>query len=84
MHRLDHGVYSHPKEVFLGGGDGGGGGGGGVESEPMLTPREKSPLPGKKFSPEEGRTHDAASSRTERPTHYQRAKPIVHFFYYLL
>ena len=34
MHRLDLGLYSHPKE-FLGG----------VEFEPMLTRREKSPLP---------------------------------------
>ena len=34
VHRLDLGLYSHPKE-FLGG----------VEFEPMLTPREKSPLP---------------------------------------
>ena len=36
----------------------------------MLTPREKSPLP-EIFSPEEDRTHDAASSRTASPTHYQ-------------
>ena len=36
MHRLDLGLYSHPKVL------------GGMESEPMLTPREKSPLP--KFS----------------------------------
>ena len=42
-HRLDLGLYSHPKE-FEGGG---GGGGGGMESEPMLTPREKFPLPEK-------------------------------------
>ena len=35
MHRKDFGLYSHPKEL---------GGGGGVESEAMLTPREKSPL----------------------------------------
>ena len=34
MHRLDLGLYSHPKEF-----------GGGMEFEPMLTPREKSPLP---------------------------------------
>ena len=47
------------------------GGGGGMESEPMLTPREKSPLP-EKFS-QEDRTHDAASSRTASPTHYQQA-----------
>ena len=34
VHRLDLGLYSHPKEFF-----------GGMEFEPMLTPREKSPLP---------------------------------------
>ena len=33
VHRLDLALYSHPKEF------------GGMESEPMLTPREKSPLP---------------------------------------
>ena len=82
-HRLDLGIYSHPKEFgvffaffcfcfcflfffFWGGG------GVGMESEPML--REKSPLP-EKFSSEEDRTHDAASSGTESPTHYQRAFP---------
>ena len=59
MHRLDLGLYSHPKEFFLGGG-------GGVEFEPMLTPREKSPLP--KKSPEEDRTRDAVDSE---PKHYQ-------------
>ena len=47
---------------------------GGMESEPMLTPREKSPLP-EKLSPEKDRTHDAASSRTVSPTYYQRAIP---------
>ena len=36
----------------------------------MLTPKEKSPLP-EIFSPEEDQTHDAASSRTASPTHYQ-------------
>ena len=46
----------------------------GLESEPMLTPRGKSPLP-EIFSPEEDRTHDAASSRTASPTHFQRANP---------
>ena len=50
MHRLDLGLYSHPKEL--------GGGGGG------------SSLPGKKSSEEDG-THNAASSRTASPTHYQ-------------
>ena len=39
---------------------------GGMEFEPMLTPREKSPLP--KMSPEEDRTHDAEDSE---PKHYQ-------------
>ena len=46
----------------------------GMETEPMLTPREKSPLP-EKISPEEDRTHNAASSRTASPTHYQRTIP---------
>ena len=55
MHRLDLGLYSHPKEFFFLGG-----GGGGMEFEPMLTPREKSPLP--KMSPEEDRTCDAMDS----------------------
>ena len=45
-----------------------------MKSEPMLTPREKSTLP-EIFSPEEDRTHDAASSRTASPTHDQRAIP---------
>ena len=58
MHRLDLGLDSYPKE-FLG-----------KESEPVLTPRKKSPLP-EKISSEEDRTHDAASSRTASPTHYQ-------------
>ena len=35
----------------------------------------KIPSTGKKFSPEEDRTHDAASSRTVSPTLYQRAIP---------
>ena len=39
---------------------------GGMEFEPMLTPREKSPLP--KKSPGEDRTHDAVDSE---PKHYQ-------------
>ena len=37
---------------------------GGMESETMLTPREKSPLP-------EAWTHSAASHRTVSPAHYQ-------------
>ena len=47
---------------------------GGMESEPMLTPREKSPLP-KELSPEEDRTRDTASRRTASRTHYQPAIP---------
>ena len=43
-----------------------------MESEPMLIPREESPL-SKKFSSEEDRNHIAASSRTASPTHNQRA-----------
>ena len=39
---------------------------GGMEFEPMLTPREKPPLP--KMSPEEDRTRDAVDSE---PKHYQ-------------
>ena len=45
MHDLDLGLYSHPKEVFFFFFFLGGGGGGGMEFEPMLTPRNKSPLP---------------------------------------
>ena len=39
---------------------------GGMEFEPMLTPREKSPLP--KMFPEEDRTRDTVDSE---PKHYQ-------------
>ena len=52
VYRLDLGLY--PKSLW------------GMESEPKLTPREKSPLL-EKFSSEEDRTHDAASSRTASP-----------------
>ena len=47
-------------------------GGNGVKTH--LTPREKSLLP-EKFSQEEDRTQDAASSRTASPTHYEPAIP---------
>ena len=69
VHRLDLGLYSHPKEFFLEGVKEVGVRVG-MESEPMLTPRGKSRLP-EKFSREEDRTHDAASSRTL----YQQAVP---------
>ena len=45
-----------------------------MESEPMLTPRKKSPQP-EKLSPEEGGTGNAALCRTGSPTHYQRTIP---------
>ena len=45
----------------------------GMELEPTLTPRGKKTLYQKKFSSEEDRNSDAASSRAESPTHYQRA-----------
>ena len=60
VQRLDLGLYSHWKEFR------------GMDSEPMLTPREKSP-PSEKISSEEDRTHNTASSRTASPTHYQQA-----------
>ena len=43
-----------------------------MEWEPMLTPREKSPLPGKSSS-EEDRTYNTASRRTASSTHYQQS-----------
>ena len=42
-----------------------------MESEPMLTP-----LCRKKISSEGDRTHNAASSRTTSPAHYQQAIPV--------
>ena len=41
VHRLDRGLYCHPKSLW------------GMESEPMLSPRKKSPLPEaqRKFEP---------------------------------
>ena len=47
-----------------------------MEFEPMLTPREKSPLP--KMSPEEDRTRDAVDSE---PKHYQLSYSGPHVFY---
>ena len=60
VHRLDHGLYSHPKEFK----------GNGVRTH--VNSMGKTPLP-EKFSPEEDRTRDAASSRTANPRHYQQA-----------
>ena len=64
VHRLDLGLYSHWKEFGVGGG------GEGVESEPMLTLGVEGGG-GLYQSPEEDRTHDAASRRTASPTHYR-------------
>ena len=52
--RLDLGLYSYLNKF------------GGMESEPMLSSREKSPPP-------EGRTSNAASRRTESPTRWRRS-----------
>ena len=65
MHRIDLGFHSHPKEFW----------GNGVRNH--VDPKGKIPSTGKKITPEEDRTHDAASSRTASPTHYQRAIIII-------
>ena len=57
VHRLDLGLYSHPKEFF-----------GGMEFEPMLTPREKSPLP--ENVPRGGSNPQRCGQQAK---HYQRA-----------
>ena len=62
VHRLDLGLYSHPKEL----------GGGGVGVRTHVNSKGKLPSTGKKSS-EEDQTHDAVSSRTVSPTHYRRA-----------
>ena len=60
VHRLDLGLYSHPKEFW-----------GGMESEHMLTPREKSPL-SEKNSPQRRRieptTQCQAGQRAQHTT----------------
>ena len=48
-----------------------------MEFEPMLTPREKSPL--RKMSPEEDRTRDAVDSE---PKHYQLSYSGLQTFYF--
>ena len=50
VHRLDLGLYSHPKEFW----------GNGVRTH--VNSKGKIPSPGKKFSSEEDRTRDTASS----------------------
>ena len=58
VHVLDVSLYCHPKEFW----------GNGVRIH--VSYKEKSPHP-EKFSLEEDQTHDAASHRSVRPTHYQ-------------
>ena len=67
MHRLDLGLYFHPKE-FWGNGD-----------RTHVNSKGKISCTGKILS-EEDRTHNAASSRAASPTHYERAilAPSVH------
>ena len=58
MHRLDLGLYSHPKNCE------------GNRVRTQVKSKGKIPSTGK-ISPEADRTHDAVSSRTAIPTHYQ-------------
>ena len=55
VHRLDLGLYSHPKELEV------------MESESILTPREN-PFHRRL---REGQTREAAPGRTASSTHYQ-------------
>ena len=55
VHRLDLGLYSNLKESLR------------MESEPMLTPREKSPVP----EAESRIASESASHRTVSPKYYQ-------------
>ena len=48
---------------------------GGMEFEPMLTPREKSPLP--KMSPEEDRTGDTGQRAQALPTELFRPPSVI-------
>ena len=69
MHRLDLGLYSHPKEF---------GGGGGLEFEPMLTPREKSPL--RENFPRGGSNPRRCGQRAQTlPTSYSGPQPLSLF-----
>ena len=65
MHTLGLSLYSHPKEIS----------GNGVRTHANSKGKIPTTCTRKKFSPEEDRTHDAASSRTVSPTHYQQGIP---------
>ena len=62
-HRLDVCLYSHLKEFW------------GNEVRTHVNSKGKIPSTGKKISSVEDRAHDAASSGTASPKHYQRAIP---------
>ena len=66
VHRLDLGLYSHAKEFW----------GNGVRT--LVNSRQKNPLYRKKVSSEEDQNHDATSSRTVNPTHYNRLFPRIY------
>ena len=59
VHRLDLGLYSDPKEFW------------GIGIRTYVHSKGKIPSTGKKNLLKEDGTHDAASSRTASPTHYQ-------------
>ena len=66
VHRLDLGLYSHPKDVL-----------GGMEfDEPMLTPREKSPLP-ENFPREGSNPQRCGQPAQALPTSYSGPVPIL-------
>ena len=62
VHRLDLGLYSHPKDWWE---RGGGGGGDGVRNHVSSKGKIPSTVGSEKVE-----AHDAASSRTASPTHY--------------
>ena len=62
VHREDLGLYSHPRGFFLKG----------MESEPIITPREKSPLLEAQMRVEPTTLHHAGQ---RAPTHYPQSYP---------
>ena len=70
VHRLDLGLYSHPKELW------------GNGARTHVNSKGNTPLP-EKFSSEEDQTHDAASSKTGSPTHYQRHFRLPYLSYFV-
>ena len=63
VHRLDLGLYAHPKEFM------------GNRVRTHVNSKGNIPSTGKKYFSEGDRTHDDAWRRTASPTHYQRATP---------